>query len=256
MKIKITIEYDGTKFCGWQKQDKASSVQETLEEAIEQVIAGKEKIILFGAGRTDAGVHALGQVAHFGLRTNPVIERWIHNIHNLSKAINFYLIDSGIVVIKSEIVAEEFHARFSATMRHYEYVILNRQQASPILAGRAWHVSRLLDPQKMSIAAEYFVGTHDLDSFRSSHCSAENSVRSISCVNVSKNDDLITISVSAKSFLHNQVRIMVGTLKMIGYGKCSPDFVKFLLERPDRRNSGETAPPYGLFLKRVDYDPI
>jgi tRNA pseudouridine38-40 synthase len=253
MRIKITIEYDGTRFSGWQKQNEAKSVQETIENAIGRIFDNKERVVLHGAGRTDAGVHAWGQVAHFDITSEVIIERWQHNESKLMKAINFYLIGDGIVILDAISVTHSFHARFSAKMRHYEYLILNRKAPSRILENRVWHVFRSLNVEKMTEASEYFIGKYDLNSFRSARCSARNSIRNISSVIVSRDRELITISVSAKSFLHNQVRIMVGTLKMVGEEKFYPNVVKNLLENPNRCNAGVTAPACGLYLKSIDY---
>ncbi|MDR1034682.1 MAG: tRNA pseudouridine(38-40) synthase TruA [Holosporales bacterium] len=253
MRIKILIEYDGTGFAGWQRQDNANSVQETLERAIEQIINYQGKIILYGAGRTDAGVHATGQVAHFDFSSDILISRWQGNIRNLVKAINFYLIGTKVIVLNAEVVPEDFHARFSAKMRHYEYIIFNRPEASVLLNDRIWHVPRILDIHLMQRAATYFIGRHNLGAFRSAECSATKITRNISSVNVTRIGAIIAISVSAQSFLHHQVRIMVGTLKMVGDGKYNPEFIWYLLAVGDRRLAGPTAPSSGLYLRRIDY---
>ncbi|MDR2598221.1 MAG: tRNA pseudouridine(38-40) synthase TruA [Holosporales bacterium] len=255
MRIKIIIEYDGTGFAGWQRQDNSNNtVQETLEKAIEKVFDYRERITLYGAGRTDAGVHATGQVAHFDILSDLLVERWMRNAHKLVRAVNFYLIETGVVVLGADIVPDDFHARFSAKMRHYEYIILNRETSSVIVARHSWHVSKTLDILPMRKAAEYFVGKHNLSAFRSAECSANNTERNISSVVVDKIGQLITISVSARSFLHNQVRIMVGTLRMIGAGEKEPEIIPVLLESGDRRNAGPTAPACGLYLRRIDYE--
>ncbi|MDR1289493.1 MAG: tRNA pseudouridine(38-40) synthase TruA [Holosporales bacterium] len=255
MRIKITIEYDGAGFAGWQRQQESRTVQEVLENAIEQVIDHRERITIHGAGRTDAGVHATGQVAHFDILSDFLVKRWLGHTNKIIKAINFYLIETGVVVLNAQIVPDDFHARFSAKMRHYEYLILNRETASVIVNRHSWHVHKMLDISSMQRAAEYFIGRHNLGAFRSSECSAKKIERNISAVNVEKIGQFISISVSARSFLHNQVRIMVGTLKMIGAKELEPEFIKFLLEDGDRRKAGPTAPAHGLYLRKIDYDP-
>ena len=253
MRIKLTIEYDGTNFYGWQKQKGFVSVQETVERAIDQVFGGAENVELYGAGRTDTGVHALGQVAHFDIFDEILSDTWRQNINKLAIAINFYLIDTGIVIVKSEIVDDCFHARFSAIMRHYKYMIYNRPVRSVIYAKRAWHVAKPLDAAVMNEASKYLRGTHNLNAFRSVHCNAQNPVRTISEIAVYREDDFVIMKISAKSFLHNQVRITIGTLKQIGEGKYPPGYIKELLDKQDRTAAGVTAPPYGLYLTKVDY---
>lgn len=254
MRIKLTIEYDGTGFYGWQKQNDFVSVQEIIEQAISSVFDNSETIELYGAGRTDTGVHATGQVAHFEIFSENLISAWQNNIAKLADAINFYLLNRAIVIVKSEIVPEDFHARFSAKMRHYKYLIYNRRAKSVLYANRAWHVPKLLDAKAMNDAAQYFLGTHNLNSFRSRHCNAQNPVRTISSIKVYFDTEFVIImEISARSFLHNQVRITIGTLKQIGEHKYPPEHIKELLNKQDRRIAGVTAPPYGLYLTGVDY---
>ena len=254
MRIKLTIEYDGTGFYGWQKQSDFVSVQELIEQAVSKVFDNSEPIDLYGAGRTDTGVHATGQVAHFEIFSERLICVWQHNIAKLADAINFYLFNQAIVIIKSETVSDDFHARFSAKMRHYKYLIYNRRAKSVIYANRAWHVQSLLDDQAMHKASQYFLGTHNMNSFRSRHCNAQNPVRTISSIKVYRDgDSMIIMEISARSFLHNQVRITIGTLKQIGEHKYPPEHIKELLDKQDRRIAGVTAPPYGLYLTGVDY---
>ncbi len=253
MKVKLTIEYDGTNFYGWQKQNGFVSVQETVEKAINRVFGNITNIELYGAGRTDTGVHALEQVAHFEVFDEKLIKIWQKNIEKLAKAINFYLMDLGVVIVKSELVPDDFHARFSAKMRRYKYVIYNRQVRSVIYANRAWHVAKRLDAEVMNAASKYFLGTHNLNSFRSAHCNARNPIRTISEIAVYRNGDLVIMDISARSFLHNQVRITIGTLKQIGEGKYPPEYIEELLNKQDRTIAGVTAPPYGLYLTKVNY---
>ena len=253
MRVKLTVEYDGTGFYGWQKQNDFVSVQEVIEQAISKVFNSAETIELYGAGRTDTGVHATGQVAHFEIFNKKLISTWQNNIAKLADAINFYLLNQAIVIIKSEIVSDDFHARFSAKMRHYKYLIYNRRVRSVIYTNRAWHVPQHLDVSAMHEASQYFLGTHNLNAFRSLHCNAQNPVRTISNIKVYRDGDFVIMDISARSFLHNQVRITIGTLKQIGEHKYLPEHIKDLLEKQDRRVAGVTAPPYGLYLTGVDY---
>lgn len=253
MRVKLTIEYDGREFYGWQKQNDFKSVQETVEKAVDQVFNNFEKIELYGAGRTDTGVHALGQVAHFEVCGETLIAKWKDNIDKLPKAINFYLLDSSVVVVRAEIVPDDFHARFSARMRRYKYIIYNRRVRSVIYQGKAWHVPTPLDADKMNEAAQFFLGTHNLNAFRSVHCNAKNPIRTVSEIRIYREKDFVIMEIAAKSFLHNQVRIMIGTLKQIGEGKFSKEIIKELLEKQDRTFAGITAPPDGLYLTGVDY---
>lgn len=253
MRVKLTIEYDGTEFFGWQKQNEFRSVQETVEEALFKVFNGNEAVELYGAGRTDTGVHATGQVAHFEILNEKIVNTWQNRIEKLADAINFYLLDSAIVIVKSEEVPDDFHARFSAKMRHYKYLIYNRRADSVIYRNRAWHVVKSLDVEKMNEAAKLLLGTNNLNSFRSTHCNAANPIRTISKIIVYKQNDLVIMEISARSFLHNQVRITMGTLKQIGEGKYDPSYIDELLKKQDRTAAGVTAPPYGLYLTQVDY---
>ncbi len=253
MRIKLTIEYDGSNFYGWQKQKGFVSVQEAIEQAVTRVFNNSEIIELYGAGRTDTGVHATGQVAHFEIFSEKLINIWSKNISKLADAVNFYLTDQSIVIVKSEIVSDTFHARFSAKMRHYRYLIYNRRVRSIIYANRAWHVAKNLNDKIMNEAAQYLIGTHNLNAFRSVHCNAQNPIRTISRIRVYRDGNFVIMEMSARSFLHNQVRITIGTLKQIGEGAYPPEYIKELLEKQDRTIAGITAPPYGLYLTGVDY---
>jgi tRNA pseudouridine38-40 synthase len=253
MKIKLLIEYDGTKYSGWQKQKTQPSIQETIEIAIKTIFANLCEITLHGAGRTDAGVHALGQVAHFEISDQAIINKWKHNLKKLPLAINANMLDSGICILAAEEVSDSFHARFAAIMRHYQYLILNRSADSPLYNKRVWNIHSKLDEKIMNTAAQFLIGHHNFNAFRSSQFSASNPHRTISDIKVYRKDDIITIEVSAKSFLHNQVRIIVGTLKEIGLGKKEPEYVKLLLQNRERIHAGPTAPPYGLYFTKVEY---
>lgn len=252
MKIKFGIEYDGTKFCGWQRQDGIVTVQGVLENAFSQVLGGLN-VTLYGAGRTDTGVHAIHQVAHIEVTDPTIVQKWLKNASKMHIAANFYLHNTGVVVTSSEITDDNFHARFSAKQRSYLYVIFNRFTDSVLLKGRVWHIARLLDYEKMNSAAQLFLGVHNFNAFRASDCQAKNSVRTIDSVSVHKKQDFVLIQIKAKSFLHNQARIMTGTLAQIGLGIIEAEHIQQLLESGDRTKAGPTAPPYGLYLQNVIY---
>lgn len=243
-RFKITIEYDGSGYVGWQAQDNGPSVQETLEKAI-HAFSG-ESVRLTAAGRTDTGVHALGQVAHFDLEKEMTP-------HKVMAAANAHLKDTPVAVVGIKAVEDDFHARFSATKRHYLYRILNRQ-APPVLGkGKVWHVAQKLDAGKMHAAAQRLVGKHDFTTFRSIRCQAKSPVKTLDQLDVERLGEEILFRVSARSFLHHQVRSMVGTLKLVGLGKWTGSDVTEALEARDRAAVGFNAPPHGLYLMRVEY---
>ncbi len=252
MKIKFEIEYDGTKFHGWQSQAGQLTVQDTLEKAISQVFGGLNTT-LYGAGRTDTGVHAIAQVAHIEIADENIINRWKTQTDKLVKAINFYLHDTGVVINKAMVVPADFHARFSAKSREYLYIIYDYPSASVLLENRAWCVKQNLDEEVMNKAAQLFIGTHNFNAFRSADCQARNPIRTIDVITVYRRNNFIIITVKAKSFLHNQVRIMVGTLKQVGVGKFNLQKIQELLDNGDRTQGGPTAPAYGLYFKKVQY---
>lgn len=251
-RYKLIIEYDGTPYHGWQRQDGFSSVQKALEEAIAEF--ARHPVTLFAAGRTDAGVHALGQVAHVDLEAE-----WRPG--KVCEAANGLLKISGhpVSVLACETVAAEFDARFSAKRRHYRYVILNRQANLTVDAGRAWHVKKPLDIDAMDEAAKVLVGHHDFTTFRSTDCQAKNPERTLDTLNVRLAADRgpggreIEIVTSSRAFLHNQVRSMAGSLKLVGEGKWGPDDLRAALEAKDRKACGPVAPACGLYFERVDY---
>ncbi len=243
-RFKITLEYDGTDLCGWQKQDTSPSVYQYLEEAIFKLSGERPQI--FVAGRTDAGVHALGQVAHFDLERELGTE-------NVRRGINSLIETGQIAVINAEIVDQEFHARFSAKKRHYLYRILNRPSPSPLDRNRIWHLSDKLDHHSMNEASKVLIGTHDFTSFRTVECQAESPVKTLSTLSVERLDDEIHIKASAQSFLHHMVRNIVGSLKLVGIGKWRAQDLKNALEARDRGHAGPTAPAQGLYLTKVDY---
>lgn len=245
MRVKLTIEYDGADYAGWQRQDGLPTVQGALEEALRTLL--QVEAPLAAAGRTDAGVHAEGQVAHFDVEDAKGLSG-----STLAKAINAHLKGHAIAVVKAEDVSEEFHARFSATNKLYRYTILNRA-AKPALRQHAWHVRPRLDEKAMQEAAQAWLGRHDFSSFRDSECQAQSPIKTLDRLDVARHGDLIVIEAEAKSFLHHQVRNMTGTLAEFGSGKRKTGEAKALLQAADRRLAGVTAPPQGLVLARVDY---
>lgn len=243
-RYRLTIEYDGRPFVGWQRQDNGPSVQGALEQAITSF--SSEEVTVTGAGRTDAGVHAFGQVAHFDLTKEFHPDR-------VRDALNHFVRPSPIAVVAAEIAAPDFHARFSAKARHYLYRIVCRRAPLALERGHAWHVVHNLDAETMHAAAQALVGQHDFTTFRAAECQAQSPVKTLDKLTVRRALDEITVGASARSFLHNQVRSMVGTLKLVGEGKWRPRDVAEALKACDRARCGPVAPPDGLYLVRVDY---
>ena len=243
-RYKLTIEYDGTPFVGWQVQDNGPSVQGVLTEAIAAFTG--ERVVVAGAGRTDAGVHALGQVAHVDLAKD-----WDGD--TVRDAINFHLRPQPIAVLTAEQVAENFDARFSATERHYLYRIVNRRADLALDQNRAWRVPRPLDADAMHAAAQKLVGRHDFTTFRAAECQAKSPVKTLDQLDVKRDGDEVRISAAARSFLHHQVRSIVGSLVHVGEGKWSAEELADALAARDRTRCGQVAPPQGLYLVRVEY---
>lgn len=241
---KLTLEYDGRPFVGWQRQDNGPSVQECLERAAE-TLDGRP-VMVQGAGRTDSGVHALAQVAHLDL-AKPL------RADQVRDALNHHLKPNPVAILSAEAVGDDFHARFSATGRAYLYRILNRRAPPALDQGRVWHNPRPLDAEAMHAAAQELIGHHDFTSFRSSDCQAESAVKTLDTVTVRRAGEEIHIDVTARSFLHNQVRIITGTLELVGRGKWRARDIARALEARNRAAAGPTAPPEGLYLAAVRY---
>jgi tRNA pseudouridine38-40 synthase len=245
-RYKLTLEYDGAPFVGWQRQDNGLSVQEAIETALEAL--GGERVTIRGAGRTDTGVHALGQVAHASL-----VKDWRGDV--LRDGLNAHMRPLPVAILTAERVPDNFDARFSAVQRHYLYKIVNRRSPLTVERGRAWLVKRKLDSEAMQEAARVLLGSHDFSTFRASQCQAENPVRTLERLDVARNGEDIHIWASARSFLHSQVRSIVGSLEHVGSGKWSVADMRAALEARDRRRCGVVAPPEGLYLAGVDYAP-
>lgn len=246
MRFKLTIEYDGTNFAGWQRQTYILSVQQAVEEALEKLF--HTRIEVFVAGRTDAGVHALGQVCHCDIvDTKGLTSR------TLPKAINAHMGKHPVAILTAEPVADDFHARFGAKNKLYRYVILNRQAKPVLVDNRVWHVKARLDETAMNEAAQGLLGRHDFTSFRDSECQAKSPVRTLDRLNVRRDGDYVIIETEAQSFLHHQVRNMTGTLVQVGLGKQPVSWPSEVLRACNRTLAGQTAPPQGLYLVQIDY---
>jgi tRNA pseudouridine38-40 synthase len=243
-RYKLTLEYDGTPFVGWQVQENGPSVQGRLIEAV-QAFSG-EDVIARGAGRTDAGVHAFGQVAHFDLAKD-----WEPD--KVRDALNSQLRPDPISVLACQRAADDFDARFSAKARHYLYRIIDRRAPLALERDRAWGVFRLLDAEAMHEAAQALVGNHDFSTFRSAECQAKSPVKTLDRLDVSRHGEVIRVEAAARSFLHNQVRSMVGSLKLVGEGRWAARDLAHALEARDRNACGPVAPACGLYLVKVDY---
>jgi tRNA pseudouridine38-40 synthase len=245
-RYKLTVEYDGTPFVGWQRQKNGLSVQETLETALGAI--NGEAPTVRGAGRTDSGVHATGQVAHVDL-----VRAWRPDL--LREAVNARLRPHPVAVTVAAAVAADFDARHSAIRRHYEYRLYNRRAPLALNRQRGWLVKRKLDAGAMHEAAQILVGRHDFSTFRDSECQADSPIRTLERFEVMKDDDLILMKLCARSFLHRQVRSMVGSLEHVGSGRWTNDDLRRALEARDRKECGMVAPAAGLYLVCVDYPP-
>lgn len=246
-RFRLLIEYDGTPYSGWQRQAGEHSVQQAIETAITGFSG--ETVTVKGAGRTDAGVHACGQVAHFDLQRD-----WQPG--KVRDALNAHLKLAGesVSILNAQSAPDDFDARFSAIGRHYLYVIINRRAPLALERNRAWWVSRRLDAVAMQDAAGALVGKHDFTTFRSVHCQAKSPVKTLDALDVSRDGERIEIHASARSFLHNQIRSIAGSLEKVGEGSWQVEDMRKALQARDRAACGPVAPPCGLYLMRVDYD--
>lgn len=243
-RFKLTLEYDGGPFVGWQRQDNGPSIQQCLEEAVHRFCG--EEVNAYAAGRTDSGVHALAQVVHVDIEKDA-------DAFRVKEALNYHLKPDPIAVVDSEAVDRDFHARFSARERRYRYRIINRRAPLTLDAGRAWQVGRLLDAARMHEAAQALIGRHDFSSFRAAECQADSPEKTLTDIRVSRYGEEIEATVRAPSFLHHQVRNIVGTLVQVGEGKKPESWMATVLRAADRRKAGETAPADGLYLEKVVY---
>lgn len=244
-RFKLTIEYDGRPFVGWQRQDNGPSAQAALEDAIGRFVP-EEKITVTGSGRTDAGVHAYGQVAHFDTARDMGADE-------VQGAINYHIKPNPVAVLAVERVSEEFNARFSALQRHYVYKICNRRAPLTFDRGLKWHVKTLLDADAMHAAAQLLVGRHDFTTFRHVNCQAKDPVKTMDYLRVEREGDEVRLFAGARSFLHHQIRSITGTLKLVGEGNWASADVQAALDARDRSALGLNAPPDGLYFVRVDY---
>nr|WP_279588178.1 tRNA pseudouridine(38-40) synthase TruA [Sphingomonas japonica] len=240
----MTIEYDGRPFMGWQRQAHGPSVQAAIERALKQITG--EEIVVHAAGRTDAGVHALGMRAHCDV-ARPITP------FRLMEAINARVRPDPVAILDCAVVPNDWHARFSCTARHYEYRIEVRRAPLTLDRGLAWRVPTPLDADAMTAGASRLIGRHDFTTFRSAHCQADSPLRTLDRLDVERDGDVIAVFASARSFLHHQVRSMVGCLALVGQGKWSPDDMTAALEARDRAALGLNAPPDGLYFLRADY---
>ncbi|MFD0917086.1 tRNA pseudouridine(38-40) synthase TruA [Pseudahrensia aquimaris] len=249
-RYRLTVEYDGSPYRGWQRQDDVLSVQAAIEQALENI--GEPGSIVQGSGRTDAGVHALGQIAHVDLQ-----QKWTG--FRLTEAVNAHLRQSGetVAILDAEIVDDEFHARFSAIQRHYIFRIISRRAPLTVERGLAWNVKVPLDIDAMNEAAQVLIGEHDFTTFRSTECQAKSPVKTLDTLRVSKRHlhgvDVIEISTTARSYLHSQVRSFAGALKLAGEGRWTAKDMRVALEARDRQACAPVAPPHGLYLVAVSY---
>ncbi|WP_286829290.1 MULTISPECIES: tRNA pseudouridine(38-40) synthase TruA [Kordiimonas] len=246
-RFKLIVEYDGRPFVGWQRQENGPSVQATIEDAITKFAPGEAPRVI-GSGRTDAGVHALGQVAHFDLERDMTPDQ-------VQGALNYHMQPRNTVaIVKAEAVDSEFSARFDAVKRHYVYRIANRRAPLTFDAGLKWHVKTPLDHEAMHDAAQILVGQHDFTTFRHVACQAKSPVKTMDYLTVEREGDEVRLLAGARSFLHHQIRSIVGTLKLVGAGNWTKADVQAALDARDRQALGLNAPPDGLYFKHVEFE--
>lgn len=241
----VILEYDGGPFVGWQRQEKGLSVQGALEEAIFRYCG--ERVTAYSAGRTDAGVHAIGMPAHFDIGKDA-------DPYRVCEALNFHLKPQPVAVLSVVRAAADFHSRFSAVRRHYRYRIINRRAPLALDLGRAWRLAPPLDASSMHQSAQSLVGRHDFTTFRASTCQAETPVKTLSSISVRRDGDEVIVETSARSFLHHQVRSMVGSLVEVGFGRWSAADFESAFHARDRQRCGQVAPAEGLYFLKADYD--
>lgn len=241
---KLTVEYDGGGYAGWQRQDNRPSIQQAMEEAVFRFCGEESRV--HGSGRTDAGVHALAQVAHVDIQKDA-------DAHTVRQALNAHMREEQISVIEAVVVPDDFHARVSAVERTYLYRILNRRPRPALESGRVWHVPLPLDAEAMNDAAQVLIGRHNFTSFRAAMCQAKSPVRTLDELSVTRAGEEVQILARARSFLHHQIRNFAGTLEMVGSGKWTKADVSSALAAIDRSAAGPTAPPDGLYLVSVRY---
>ncbi|MHA1541002.1 MAG: tRNA pseudouridine(38-40) synthase TruA [Alphaproteobacteria bacterium] len=244
MRYKLKIEYDGTRYYGWQKQENLPTIQGAIEQAIFKFCA--EKTEVYGSGRTDKGVHAFGQIAHVDIEKNTTTE-------TIKMAINAHLRDEQIVILDVEKVAEDFHARFDAKQRFYVYKILNRSVSPALDENRVWWIPKKLNIKKMQEASKFLLGKHDFSSFRATECQAQSPIRTLDSIAFEQKNDIIIMKCNALSFLHHQVRNIIGSLVEVGIGRKNTDWIKEVLEKKDRKLAGITAPACGLYFEKIEY---
>ena len=243
-RYQIKIEYDGTPFVGWQFQKNGQSVQEVLQKAI--FVLSKEKVVVTGAGRTDSGVHALAQVAHFDLKKKIKIKI-------LLQAINHNIGNKPVTVLKVNKVDKNFHARFDAKKRTYQYIIINRQAPLALQKNKAWHIRKKLNVKNMKSASKILLGTHDFSTYRASSCGAKSPIKTMEKISIKKNKDKITLKFKSRSFLQQQVRSMVGCIKYVGDGTWTLSEFKNSFKSKNRIKCAPPAPASGLYLLKIKY---
>ncbi len=252
-RFKITVEYDGTDFAGWQRQKEALSVQQVLEDALSKMF--HRAIEVTGSGRTDAGVHARGQAAHFDLSAEEINRKGM-NEFKLREGLNALVRPFPVSVLEAEIVSDDFHARFDAKQREYLYIILNRRAPAALERGKVWHISYPLDEKKMDEAAQVLIGRHDFSTFRAAQCQAKSPVKTLDFLHVWREGEYVFIRAKARSFLHHQVRNFAGALAFVGQGKWTRRRLEEALAAKDRRKGAVTAPADGLYFMKVLYEPV